>query len=61
MISFQMFGEKYLMYYTNFSIRIELVDVEYTRTESFSQLHILAQIRYRPRHFRAMRSMNAVL
>lgn len=34
MISFKMFGKEYLMSYTNFSLRMGLVDVEYTRTES---------------------------
>lgn len=39
-ISFQMFCEEHLMSFTDFSMRIRLVDVEYAHTESYSQLHI---------------------
>lgn len=39
-ISFQMFGEEYLMSFMNFSMRMGLVDVEYVRTELYPQLHV---------------------
>lgn len=46
-ISFQMFREEYMMSYTDFSIRMGLIDMEYTYTESYSQLHVdfLVQLR----------------
>lgn len=40
MISFQIFGKEYLMSYMDFSIRMGMVNVEYVRTKSYSQLHI---------------------
>lgn len=36
MINFQMFNKEYLMSYKDFSMRIRLIDVEYTCTESYS-------------------------
>lgn len=39
-ISFQMSGEEFMMSYMDFSMQMGSVDVDYTRTESYSQLHI---------------------
>lgn len=39
-ISFQMFRVEYLMSYTDFSVAMGLVDVEYIRIESCSKLHV---------------------
>lgn len=35
-----MFGKEFLITYTNFSVRIGLIDVEYTCTEAYSQHHV---------------------
>lgn len=39
-ISFQMFGEKYIMSFTDFFVYLGLIKVEYNHTETYSQLHI---------------------
>lgn len=39
-ISFQMFDMEYLMSYIEFSMVMGLVDVEYTHTKSYFQLHV---------------------
>lgn len=39
-ISFYKFGEKYMMSYIDFFVRMGLINVEYTNTKSYSQLHI---------------------
>lgn len=59
-ISFQMFRVEYLISYTEFSMAMWLIDVEYIHTESYSQLHVdlpvhWVLIRSRPRHFETVR------
>lgn len=39
-ISFQMSEVEYLMSYTDFFVAMGLVDMEYSHTESYSQLHV---------------------
>lgn len=39
-IIFQMFGVEYLILYTEFFVVMGLIDVEYTCTKSYSQLHV---------------------
>lgn len=39
-INFQMFCEEYVMSFTDLSMRMELIDMEYSLTKFYSQLHI---------------------
>lgn len=47
-ISLLMFGELYMMSYKNFSIRMGLIDVEYTCTTSYSEYYVNLPVHLSP-------------